>query len=506
MKIHIILFLILITSAFRAIGQEDFAKFQVKINPKQGYAVVDSNGSVGYLFEGNKMYQFTIVNKNKQIERTTIVPLTSQNKKDDLHGAALNDSTFVAYLINKKSGVISSVITNRNTGTFTQNTIGQLTKGDQFLRAFPYNGVFYFLSVPSHSNVLKVMKSEDGKILSETAYPVEMTTFYTALSTNNELLNEKAESDVGVEFIKQGLENNIKSSYAKKKLYCQNDKIVFTFDEAHLTHLVTIDLRTKKAEYKKLTFALEKGNNSTSKRGNSFVYDNHIFRTTISPQQLNISIVNIDSMELANTYNIYPEEEIKILNGPMLQEGGTNTMALDERVIKKTSQYFSKVLNGNIAIAANKLDSGKYQVEIGSYEEFVSRGGNGFGGPSLSIGMGMGVGFGTGVGMGYGSPWGSPFGFGSGFYGYPGYYPYNNSFNTRLRIVSFKTLLENDDFKHTKGEIPRTLRQQISEYFEKNFRNSPPELHLITPYKEKSVLLGAYSSSKDSFYVVELTK
>jgi hypothetical protein len=489
-------------------GQQNFANFPVKINPKQGYAVVDSSGSVGYLFEGNKQYQFTIVNAGKQVERTTIAPRLSQNKKDDLHGAALNDSTFTAYLINKKSGLITSIITNRNTGAFRQQTIGQLGRGDQFLRAFPYRGEFYFLTVPSHSNVLKVLKSSDGQRLIETAYPIEMTTFYTALSTNNELLNEEAESDVGIEFIKQGLENNIKSSYSKKKLYCQDDKIIFTFDEAHLTHLVTVDLSSKKAEYKKLNFTLDKGNNSTSKRGNSFVYDNHIFRTTISPQQLNISIVNIDSMALSNTYNIYPEEEIKILNGPMLQEGGTNTMAMDERVIKKTSQYFSKVLNGNIAIAANKLDSGRYQVEVGSYEEFVSRGGSGFGGPTVSfgMGMGMGVGFGSGMGMGFGSPMGSPFGFGSGYYGYPGYYPFNNSYNTRLRIVSFKTLLKEGEFSHAKGELPKTLRQQISDYFEKNFRNSPPELHLITPYRENAVLLGAYSSSKDNFYIVELTK
>lgn len=508
-KIYIFLIIGGLTG-LKGFSQQKFSNFPIRINnPQEAFAVVNTNGDVGYVFEGNRQYQVIIINPMREVEKIAILNKSSERKKDKIVGAVLNDNAFSTFLLNEKTGIISSVKTNRATGEYQYYKLAQMGPGDQFLRAFTYKNTFYFLTVPKHSNNLKVLQSSDGSIIYEDIYPIEMTTFYTALSSSNELLNEPAESTVGIEVVKAGLENNIKSSFPKKKLYYHNDKLFFTFDEPHFTHLVEIDLINKKPYYKKLNFSLEKGNNSSTKRGNSFIQGPNLFRTTISQQQLNVSIVNLDSMKLVNTYNIYPDEEINILNGPMVQEGGTSTLSMDEKVIKKTSQYFNRVLNGNIAIAANKLDSAKYEVEVGSYEEFVTRNGT-FGGPSLSVGMGMGMGMG-GMGMGFGSPfyspWGySPYGFGSGFYGYPGYYPYNSNYNTRLKIVSFKTLLKEESFKHINGEVPKTLRQQISDYFDSNYKNHAPDLYIITGYGDYNVLLGSLHKGDNKFEIVELRK
>jgi hypothetical protein len=363
------------------------------------------------------------------------------------------------------------------------------------------NGKFYVLVVPQYTSKLKVLEFK-GHQKEENTFDVEMEKFYATLTKQNHLLNMNAQSEVGIEVIKYDLENNIKSSFPSKKLYYFDDKIILTFDEPGLTHMITVDMVIKNIEYKKLNFTLEKGDGSKNKQGNSFLYENRLFRTTISPDQLNISILDLDSMNLVSTYNFYPDKEIDIKNGPIVMEGGGPAFTTDEKILKRTDQYFRRVLEGNLAISAHKIDSNQYELQVGSYDMYVTNNRSNFGPPGLSVGMGMGAGFGVGFGMGSGMgyPYGGFAGPGSFFNGFPGYYPYQTT--VRQKVVYFKSLLGNSTFEHLEGNVPLTLKDKINQYEYKNFRNGLPEVMRIAPYKE-SLLFGYYHKPSKKFNLIQ---
>jgi hypothetical protein len=216
-------------------------------------------------------------------------------------------------------------------------------------------------------------------------------------------------------------------------------------------------------------------------------------------------MININNMALINNYNYHQDEEIGIQNTALLQDEDKNTLfnTGNEKEISKTRKFFNKVLNSNISIAANHLDSGMIDLEIGAYEEYVYRNnamtpmGMGFG-----MGMGMGMGFGPGMGMG---------GFGSPMYGpgmmYPGYYPFGPTYTNVVRkVVSFHSLMDAGNFDHLSGPMPKSIRERVSDYMQSKFKKDVPDLYSITYRGRESLLLGYYLEYKNQFVVVEFEK
>jgi hypothetical protein len=485
--------------------QQKLSEFQVKISkPDEVFIVSDSNGYLACIFQNSKDYEVDFLDPQLKVIGTAITQKIKSDKSQKILGAVMNPQYCYAYFYNKKLKAFSILEVKRNTGEAAYSRIQILNKDEQFLNAFEMDGRFYVLIVPKFTNTVRILIL-DGKKIEEKNFNIDMSGFYTSLAKKNDLLNTPAESEVGIEEISYNTENNIKSAYPSKKLYHHKGKVYMTFDEPGMTHLITLDIESGSSNYKKLNFALEKGNNSGQKQGNSFLYKNRFFRTTMSPDQLNISIIDLDSMKLIRVYNFYPEGEITARNSPLIQEGAAGYI-IEEKEIKRTEQFFRKVLNGNLAIVANEADSASYQLEIGSYEMYTTYnsrpGTTGFGSPGISIGMGMGMGVGIGTGFGYPMGFGSPFY--PGFYsGYPGYYssqPVN-----RLRVVYFKTLLDKENFHHKEGQAYTSLNSKINEYEHRVFRNSNPELLRISPYKNV-MLLGYYSKTGKRYTLVEFKK
>jgi hypothetical protein len=490
-------------------AQTELGQIDLKIkSPDDAYPASDSLGHLAYIFQNSKQYQFSIINSDYSTNSPVLITRNPKDKKDKIVGSMIDNGMVTAYLLNKKLKTISALVVDGSSGSYVK--LITLAPNEEYLNAINMNGKFYVLTVPKFKNELKVYTMVNGSNTETVNYTIEMPSFYTKLSTENNYLNTPAESELGVEEIHYTPENNIKSSYPEKKFYYQNNKIFFTFDEPNCTHLIEIDPSSRRASYRKMNFSLEKGNNSRNKQGNSFLFDNRLFRGTISPDQMNLSILDLDSMALINSYNFYPEKDIDISNGPVVQEGGSSYGIDNERILKKPEQYFRKVLNGNFGVAANKVDSGKYEVELGSYEEIITNRGGSYGGygSPISIGIGMGGGFGMGGGgFGYPSPMYGGYGYPGSYYGgFPGYYPYSNSgSSTRMRVVYFKTLLNKKDFKHIEGDIPKTLREKINDYEEGHFKNSSPDNIRITPYSNK-LLLGYYQRAKKKYKIVEFKK
>ena len=497
-----------------AYAQQTVCEFTVDLqNLLDLVSASDTVGNVGYVFQSKKGYEFVYLSPDLRVEKTLFTDRVTYSKGDELEGAVVYNDNFTAYLYNKNQGYIATLSTERNSDVSKYSRPATLAKHENYLISFSMKGLYYVLVVPQHANKLKVLTFDRGEKIDEHTYDIEMPTFFAELAANNTLLNHGVKSNVGIEEIRYDVENNIKSSYAEKKLYHINGKIHLVFDDPNTTHLIVIDPAEHHAVYKKLNFSLERGNTNREKQGNSFMYYNRLFRATMSPEELNITILDLDAMEMINNYNIYPDKAIEINNGPVVQEGGGSLFSAEEKTIKKPEQYFRKVLNSNLAIAANKIEGNKYEVEVGSYDEVIynnggGMGGGGFGGPGLSIGMGMGgMGMGMGgmgmggmggMGMGYG---GMGMGYGGMGYGYPGYYP-SGARSNRINVVYFKTLMDTTDFSHLEGNVPVTVREKINDYETQNLKNTSPDFIKISPYNENT-LLAYYTKQHKQFRIVK---
>lgn len=485
-------------------AQELVNEFGVRIkDPEDVQAVADTNGAVAFFIDGHRQYQATIISANNALERNVSVNKLPSAKKDKLVDIMLNDKSFAAFFYNKKSRTITSIAMDRATGDYKTHVLKTLAKEDLFLRGFAMNNTFYMITVPKNENELFLHECIDGVELKTKKYAIPFKEFYKHLSIRNDKLNVPAESEVGIEVITSYLDNSVKSTYPKKKLYAIGKQIIMTFDDPDGTHLVRIDMGSKKADYQRLNFSLEKGNDDHQKTGNSFLLDKTLFRTTLSSGQMNLAVINIDNMGLANNLNFYPDQEIGILNTPILQDNDSESLfdAVDGKEINKTKRYFNKVLDGNIAIAANKIDSGRLELEVGSYEETVYRN-NSLAPGGLAMGMGMGIGMGMGYGMGgFGNPMYSP----GGMMGYPGYY--NNAPATVVRrIVSFRSMFNERSYQHMPGEMPKTIRERVNKYMNEKFVKNPPELFCLSYRNSATVLVGYYVGNKNQFSVVEFSR
>jgi len=503
-KFNIFYFLIFILSV-NSIAQQKLTEFNVKISkPHEAFICSDSAGTVGCILHSNKQIEVNYLNPDFAPVSSNLVQKIKSDKSEKILGALIRDNATYVYTYSVRLHSLSCVSISRPSGEAAFTKIKVLSATDEFLRAFEMDNHFYFLYVPKHTNQLRVLVM-NGKEGEEIKYDIEMPTFYAALSRNNDMLNVSAESNVGIEDIRYDLENNVKSTYPDKKLYHFHGKIYFTFDEPGTTHLIIVDPFTKTSEYKKLNFTLDKGNTSGHKQGNSFIYQNRFFRASLSPEQLNIIVLNLDSMNLLKSYNLFPEFDIDIANGPLIQEGGVPGRTSDEKIIKTSHQFFKRLQDGNLAIAANKIDDDRFELEVGSFDMYSNYGGrSGFGGgPTISFGMGMGMGMGgIGIGnpgmMGMGYPYGG--GLGYPYYsGFPGYYPYSSV--QRVKVVYFKSLLLSSDFSHVEGKIPMTMKDKISDFEDGAFRYGLPDVIRITPY-QNNLLMGYYQKGMKRFSLV----
>jgi hypothetical protein len=296
-------------------------------------------------------------------------------------------------------------------------------------------------------------------------------------------------------------ENNLKSAYPSKKLYTFGNKIYMTFEEPSHTHLVIIDPTSTAAVYRKLNFTLDKSRNANPEQGNSFLYKGDLFRVTMSNDQLNMIVINLDSMEMLKSYNVFPDQPISFINGIIKEDGND----FQEKTIKSTQLFFRKLAKGKLAVAVNDLNDGRYETEVGAYEEYTVNRNSGMGAipgtPGLSIGMGLG----GGLGMGYG---GYP-GFYDPFYsGYPGYYPYGNGggySTTSIRITYFQSLLTIEDLAHIDGNVPKTMREKVNEYEENVLNKSNPELLNVMP-AYSGLVLGYYIKGRSRYNLVEFKR
>lgn len=486
MKSLYILFFILTTSII-ASAQLDAGAIALDGKPSDVISSRDTSGNYFFLFQYNKTYQASILDANyKEIKKFTIKKSESDSKKNTLIGTIFDQRGAVAYLINQKTKDFSAMRIDRNTGVMDFMSLGSLPNGVNFLKGIEMDGVFYVLAAPNQKNELHIYRSDYGNPFTLSIYPIDFPTFYSKLALRNEELNQKTDGPIGIEYIRYDIEHNIRSATPFKKLYAFGGKIYIIIDEPATSHIITVNTNDNTSAYKKMNFSLDKELNTTPRQGNSFLYKGDLFRVTLSPQQLNLSVIYLDSAVLLRAYNFYPDKTIELVNGVIVQDNSAG----DDKIIQKTNQFFNRLMDGKVTVVANNLNDGRYELQLGAYEEIITYNNN-------SGGWGNRSGISFGIGYGFG-----PFGFGMPFYD-PFYSPsYNSTTKVSTRVCYFESLLRQSDLEHLDGNVPKSIRQKMTEYIEKNFRSSDPELLQMLPAPPNGLVMGVYAKNLDKYKLV----
>lgn len=514
--ITVIISIFFITSSFLSFAQNAEGEIDLLVKKTESvYSSKDSLGNYVYIFSTAKQYQVTFFNKQHVQAANYVVSIPPQVSRDDYLGTQLLGDSCMVYYFNDHSRMITQLSINKNSGQLSKKIIGQLAYSAKFLKSFPLNNNFYVLTTTHGKNEIEVHTISEGT-LTKMTYPVEMPDLYKRLSSENGLLNEEPSLTVGIDRINYKIENNVKSARATKKAYTYNNGIYLAFDDADYTHIIHIDLIQSTCTYKQFLFSQNKSGHSLKKQGNSFLLDDKLFRVTLSPDQLTFTVLDIKSNDTYTTFYATPQNTISFKNGPIIQENSADK----QKVLEDQATFFKKVLASNLSIAVNVKDS-VYIVEIGSYEEYVSSGGNGMSsgsGPafSMSMGMGMGMGMGgmgmgmggmgmgmggSGMGMGY-DPYGYRY---PGYYnGYSGYYPYNST-TTTIRTLYFHSMIDTTSFKQEPGIVPISLRERVSNFETTMFKEKPPELIRIVDFEDK-IIIGYLIASSNTFKMYSFYK
>lgn len=484
MKIYPVLFFFIL-SLSRALAQVEVNSLELESKPHDVISSRDQNGNYFFLFQYGKSYQMVILDSNyKELKRQVLKKTENDSRKNTLIGTIFDERGAVAYMVNSKTEEYSAMRIDRNTGAVEFLSLGKLDEDDYFLKAIELDGKFHILAVPRQENELKLYTTDYGNPFLVRNFKIDFPTFYTKLTFHNEELNQKSNNPVGIEYIRYDIDQSIKTAHPFKKLYAFNGKIYIVIDDPTSTHVITINPEAGTSNYKKLNFSLDKDLNTNARQGNSFFYRGDLFRATLSSKQLNLSVIYLDSTMLLRAYNFYPDKTIELVNGVIVQ----NAMDGQDRIIHKTSQFFNRLLDGRLSISVTNLNDGRYELQLGSYEEITTyrNGGSsspgGLGIPGLSIGFGLGYGF------GFGLPYYDPF-----------YYPNaGGSTVTKVQLCYFESLIRQSDLEHLEGTVPRSASKKIEEYTEKNFRSNSPELLQLMAMPD-GVLMGLYSKNNGKY-------
>jgi len=490
---RIVLGVFICLTPFLGLAQGEVGLIDFKMRkPETVDLVKTANGDLVYCFLNTREIQLSTVTSN--YSNSSAVFQTSKELVRSEYIVSTRDQAFhTLYFFSHKLNSIQAYNIDLSLSTTQTIQSAMIPKEESFLTAVVINNKLYVLTVAKVGSMINLWEFFRGTSLSKTPFDTHKLKFHESLESREEDLNEKKYSSIGIDRIDYALESNLKSAHANNKLYCVGDSIMITIDEPDHTRLYTIDANQKKFSEKNFLFKLEKGENSGDKQGNSFLYNKQLFRTTINNEMMNISVLDIDSVKLQWSYNIFPNQPITIKNGPMITEGQK------DKVLPNTAQYFNRILSGRICIAVNEIND-QYLVQVGSYEYRNSMNSYNSGGPNISIGMGIGMG---GVGMGF-PVTGGGYGTGmSGYYnGYPGYYP--SDAYSYIETTYFYSLMDSKTLAHSPLAPPKTIKERLNEYEDQKFKKGIPDLIKVFPLENKVILMGYYAKHLHKYQLVEI--
>ena len=312
---------------------------------------------------------------------------------------------------------------------------------------------------------------------------------FNYFNTNNNLNSER--------FNPQNFKNNnslpssIEIASRKIKIYAvANEHIITLNHRKSATRIISINADNKEFKVTHVNIPVREFNNElTFVKSNSFIFKDKIYQLICSKHRLHISAHKMADGELIKEYKFLKDDDLTILNSPIIQKGGTYMFG-GERTLEKTSQLLRKLSNAQNTGLFVYEQNGNLNLTIGGYTE------------ARSTGVGVGVGFGAmSMGMaGFGATT-LPNGFTIRNYSNPTFGAYNSySYSKSVRA---KCLFDPETFEHIEGKVEKNIFDKASSHAKRIKKlNVSKTLALETIFKYKDFFIQGYYNRKDKEYIL----
>jgi hypothetical protein len=180
------------------------------------------------------------------------------------------------------------------------------------------------------------------------------------------------------------------STSSREKVYYNDGRLIFTFDNYRdmkyqfisITEIVTINLNSHISEYK----SFMRDSRVDYEDNNTYLLDSILFRFSIAPNFMDLSIIDFNNLELLNNFT-YLKDSVFPLNTDSLivikSAIGGERMKIP---IKKDAKLIRKLNRGIPSVKANRLNDTSTVIFLGYYFHQKGTVGGGAGGaPSTYI-------------------------------------------------------------------------------------------------------------------------
>ncbi|MFK5959623.1 MAG: hypothetical protein QM495_12245 [Lutibacter sp.] len=426
--------------------------------------IVDATKIYGYLLNE----QFEIINQ--------LSSETRSRKYKTLIGNSISEGNdYRVYLANTKRTKFASINFSYNKQNSNFKEFSLESKDEKFIQTATYNNKFYLFSVIKNTSIIKIYSFDD-----EANYVVTKVDFSKDRFINRE--NKKAllyhlltfstgayglTKSVDIHKIDKNSPNSIEVTSNFRKLYLNDSKIIFSFDQnKNFTQVIVIDLISFKKEVKRFKKPFNEIQ-SVSKKTNTYISENNIYIISSTNEKFTFIIQDFNTGSLIKEYSATVNDSITFKNTPIIQKGG----AYDAyRELEKTRKFLRKITTGKIGISTYKINN-NYQITLGSKLDQAT------GGMMMPMG-----GIGTIPIASVGNV--------SVFFN-PTYFAYNSYSNTKSTYIKCLFDLE---FNHVKGEIKENAFDKIKYFKEKD--HYFPKGKTVFKYKDYYILGNYFSGSK----------
>lgn len=335
---------------------------------KDVYQIVnqENNKSSVFYIENKKISSY-LLGDNFEILDTISFP-RPEKKYNKIAGHTYNSDTYtIVWKTDDKNEFYIQEI-NYNTDKVISKSFSSEPLEKEIVKTIQVKDRLLLLRIKKESNTVKILSFDNKNNFENKNIDLSSMNFINSKNDTVkfiDMLFEKTGDNKEnlFEFINSDLPNSLVKSSNKKKIYCYNNKLLFSFDNnLYRTQLININLN----DYSFNSIEVKNHSKVTGivTKYNSFIMDDLCFGLNVTETKFTVFIKNFENkILLEKSYSI--DEEINFKNSDIIQLGGDFA---DKRVLETTKQFLRKVNSLNPCLTVYPLKN-NYLLTIGSVSD-----------------------------------------------------------------------------------------------------------------------------------------
>ncbi len=351
-------------------GQELIGSISLNLKAQTDvYQVIEEDKNQISLFFSDKQNESIIRLNEKFALKDSLVSKRPSSQFDANIGYSISGEKYYSYWLDFKKGTVAQQCFDFSTKKVVPTYFELNFEQEKTFKKLTLGHLFYLFTISKESSMVNCYVFDNGKMEKKTIDLTRLafldsksrkTDFWTLLKWSSQV-----EDGFTVQDILHETPPSLVFGANKRKSYLIGHELVFTFDNStNFTQLLRINLNDFSASQKLISqpyIDTTKFENPTS---NSFLYQNTLIQLKSNPEQVQISMKDIDGNEFKN-YTLYLDQEFPFKNSTIIEENGS---VKKRAVVEKPNQLIRKIANLNPSLSCY-VENNELHLTVGAVSE-----------------------------------------------------------------------------------------------------------------------------------------